>query len=160
MVSELLYTILRIGYLVLMWVFVFAAVMVLRRDVFGTVVTPRGRGLNTDTDRSGRSGKRAKSGVFSPKYLVITDGPLAGTTMPLTDAPILVGRSPACTLVIDDAYASSQHARFFKNSGTWFIEDLDSTNGTFVNDQQISQPQVVGQGTTVRIGQTIMELSK
>lgn len=166
MVSELVYTIIRIGYLALMWLFVLAAVLVLRRDVFGTVVIPRGRGRVPSEEASevkaagNTKRKKHREQVLAPKYLLVTDGPLTGTTLPLTDAPILVGRSPACTLVIDDAYASSQHARLFSNGGTWFIEDLDSTNGTFVDGVQISQPQVIDQSSNIRIGQTTMELSR
>ncbi len=95
-----------------------------------------------------------------PSRLVVTAGPLTGTTIPLTTSSILIGRAPSCTLVLDDDYSSSRHARIFPQHGSWFVEDLGSTNGTYVEDQRIAQVTPLGPGTRVRIGQSVVELQR
>ena len=53
-----------------------------------------------------------------------------------------------------------QHARLFAKNNSWFVEDLGSTNGTFVNDQKLAAPAMLQPGDKVRVGQTIMELRR
>ncbi|WP_152204772.1 FHA domain-containing protein FhaB/FipA [Georgenia thermotolerans] len=160
--SELVLTLLRVGYLVLLWGFVLAALAVLRRDIFGTRVTPRGPGRPTRAPRNRRpaAGGAAAPARGAPTRLVVTEGPLSGTTIPLGPSSIVVGRAPSCSLVLDDDYSSSRHARFFPKDGTWWIEDLGSTNGTVVAGERIGQPVQVPPGTPVRIGQTRIELRR
>lgn len=116
MTTDLAFTVFRIGFLVLLWLLVLAAVNTLRRDIFGTVVTPRGKGRDKATSRRKASRdkrkdkKRTSSNPLAPKDLLVTGGPLVGTMLPLGEAPIVIGRSPACTLVLEDEYASSRHA--------------------------------------------------
>ena len=71
-----------------------------------------------------------------------------------------IGRAPECELLIDDTYASSQHARIFGKNGTWYVEDLGSTNGTFVNDQKLAAPAMVQPGDKIRVGTTVLELRR
>ena len=66
--------------------------------------------------------------------LVVVAGPLTGTVLPLDEAPITIGASPRATLVIDDDYCSSRHARVFREGDNWMVEDLGSTNGTYLDD--------------------------
>jgi pSer/pThr/pTyr-binding forkhead associated (FHA) protein len=73
---------------------------------------------------------------------------------------VLVGRAPSCTLVLDDDYSSSRHARVFQQDGQWFVEDLGSTNGTFVADQRVEGPTPVPTGTPVRVGRSVLELQR
>jgi pSer/pThr/pTyr-binding forkhead associated (FHA) protein len=75
-------------------------------------------------------------------------------------ASMTVGRAPECELRIDDTYASQQHARLFARNNSWFVEDLGSTNGTFVNDQKLAAPAMLQPGDRVRVGQTILELRR
>jgi hypothetical protein len=75
-------------------------------------------------------------------------------------ASMTIGRAPECELRVDDTYASQQHARLFAKSNSWFVEDLGSTNGTFVNDQKLAAPAMLQPGDKVRVGQTIMELRR
>ncbi|MDD9207303.1 FHA domain-containing protein [Georgenia sp. 10Sc9-8] len=152
--SELIVTLLRLGYLVLLWVFVLAAIGVLRHDVFGTRVTSRDRPA-----APARGGGRPRRPGPATR-LVVTAGPLAGTTLPLGGSPVLVGRSPGCTLVLDDDYSSNRHARFFPQDGAWWLEDLGSTNGTFLGDERVTGPVQVRAGVPVRIGQTVIELRR
>jgi pSer/pThr/pTyr-binding forkhead associated (FHA) protein len=168
--SELTITLLRLGYLVLLWLFVLAAISVLRRDLYGTRIVSR---------RLRRTQRRApapyaapppqptaeRSAPFPrrdavPRRLVVTAGPLTGTTLPLGASPVLIGRAASCTLVLDDDYSSSRHARIFPESGQWYVEDLGSTNGTFVGRERVTDPVQVGIGSQVKVGQSILELQR
>ncbi|MFC4554819.1 FHA domain-containing protein FhaB/FipA [Georgenia faecalis] len=176
--SELAVTLLRLSYLVLLWVFVLGALAVLRQDIFGTRLNRR-----PQRDRRAAAAATARKAAaappsapprpapqpaapvrtgtrHTPTRLVVSAGPLAGASLPLGPGPILVGRAPGCTLVLDDDYSSGRHARFFPQDGQWWLEDLGSTNGTFVRDERISTPVVVPAGTPVRIGQTVIELQR
>jgi len=75
-------------------------------------------------------------------------------------ASMVVGRAPECDLRIEDTYASQQHARLFGKNGAWFVEDLGSTNGTFVNDQKLAAPAMVQVGDKIRVGTTVLELRR
>lgn len=90
--------------------------------------------------------------------LVVTAGSLAGTRLRLGDGPILIGRAEDSTLVLDDDYASTRHARLLRNGPTWILEDLGSTNGTYLDRSRISAPVQVHVGVPVRIGRTVLEL--
>lgn len=159
MTSDLAFNIFRLGYLLLLWVMVFGAVAVLRRDIFGTVVTPRGKGRKSaDKRRRQARRERASATPSTPQSLLITGGPLVGMILPLSNSPITIGRSPSSSLVLEDEYASSRHARLSPGDDGWWIEDLGSRNGTFVDDERLGEPRPLPPGTTVRIGQTTLEL--
>ena len=172
--SELTITLLRLGYLALLWVLVLFAIGVLRRDLYGTRITDRRRrkvavpaaaaaAVATEPTKPETAPTRiprsARSGA-GPGRLVVTEGPLRGTIVPLGTSSVLIGRAPGCTLVLDDDYSSSRHARIFPQNGQWFVEDLGSTNGTFVADQRVEAPTPVPTGTPVRVGQSILELQR
>ncbi|MDC4233973.1 FHA domain-containing protein [Actinomyces sp. B33] len=166
MTSDLAFTLFRFGFLILLWLLVLAAVATLRRDVFGTVVTPRGKGRK-EADERRRANRRARraarvkgAAAAAPNTLLITGGPLVGTALPLGASPIVIGRSPACTLVLEDEYASSRHAALSPGSDGWWIEDLSSRNGTFVDDERLTEPRPLKAGDIIRIGQTTLELVK
>jgi len=90
----------------------------------------------------------------------VTEGSLAGTTVNLSSSQILIGRNPEATLVLDDDYASGRHARIYPDNGRWYVEDLGSTNGTFIGRERVSAPTPLSVGTTLRVGQTVIELRK
>ena len=75
-------------------------------------------------------------------------------------ASMLVGRAPECDIKVDDTYASQQHARLFGRQGGWYVEDLGSTNGTFVNEQRLAAPALVQPGDKIRVGTTTLELKR
>lgn len=150
--SELAFTIARLGYLVLLWVFVFFVVRVLRRDVADVSATPTRRG-SLRRDAGATPGRNR-----GPTRLVITEGPLAGSMVPLTPTSITIGRDQNCTLVLNDSYASSRHARVFPKDGAWWLEDLSSTNGTTLAGRPVYGAVELPVGVPVRIGQTTLEL--
>ena len=84
----------------------------------------------------------------------------AGRVFELGDE-VTVGRSPGCAVPLDDdTFASSIHARVFRRSGELWIEDLGSTNGTFLNDERLDVPARLRRGDRVKVGSTILEVAR
>ena len=170
--SELTLTLLRLGFLALLWILVLSVAAVLRRDIFGARVTrrqtaPTGHASSgppaAPAAAPGGGAGSAPSGRdrrTDGRTLVVTAGSLQGTTLTLSQAPVLVGRAPECTLVVEDDYASSRHARFYLRDGAWYVEDLGSTNGTFIGKTRLTTPTRIEIGVAVRIGRTVLELRR
>jgi len=156
--SALAMTLLRLGFLFLLWAFVYLVVRVMKRDLYGTRITSAAAAASAPALREALE----PSATLSPRpnRLVVVEGSLTGTQIPLASSAILIGRSPSCTLVLDDDYSSSRHARIFPQADQWMVEDLDSTNGTFVNGERVYQPTPVPIGASVRVGQSIFELQR
>ena len=95
-----------------------------------------------------------------PTKLQVVSGPNAGQSVPLSDQPILLGRGTDASIRLDDDYVSTRHARFATNGEQWFVEDVGSTNGTYLGSQRVTSPVPVGIGIQVRLGKTIVELRK
>jgi hypothetical protein len=159
--SELTLTLLRLGYLALLWLLVLSVVAILRRDLFGTRVTRRGPAVaGAPAPGRGRREAPPEGQAPLPRTLVVTEGSLKGTTITLGQAPILIGRAPESTLVLEDDYASGRHARLSLQQGTWMVEDLGSTNGTFLGRNRVQDPVPIAPGVPVRIGRTVLELRR
>lgn len=155
--SELTLTVLRYGFLILIWILVISVVSALRRDL---VVGSKNR-LGTPSARQARKHPELVDEAparVTARTLVVTEGPLKGTTLDLASSPILLGRAQEATLVLEDDYASGRHARLFPQGSRWFIEDLGSTNGTFLAGSQLTRALPVDLGVPVRIGKTVIEL--
>lgn len=166
--NALTLTVIRIAFLALLWLFVIAAVGVVRTDIFGTSTPsrrqarmqrqPRARppapGRPPRPPRGGRTGRAA------PQQLLVTAGALAGTSLGLADQQITIGRANDATLVLNDDYASTRHARLFPQDGQWIVEDLGSTNGTYLDRQKVTRPTPVPVGVPIRIGKTVLELRR
>jgi pSer/pThr/pTyr-binding forkhead associated (FHA) protein len=157
--SELTLTLIKLGFLAVLWLFVLSAVSVIRSDIFGTKApsTPRPPKQKA-APKPRKSPRKAPRGV--PTTLKIVDGPNAGQSVPLGDGPILLGRGTDAAIRLDDDYVSTRHARFATNGEQWFVEDLGSTNGTYLGSQRITAPIPIGLGIQVRLGKTIVELQK
>lgn len=93
-----------------------------------------------------------------PRALVVVEGPAAGTEVELGSAPVMLGRAQESTLVLVDDYASGKHARLFPQGSRWFLEDLGSTNGTWLDEEQLTRAATVEPGERIRIGKTVLEL--
>ncbi|MCG7528157.1 FHA domain-containing protein [Streptomyces sp. OfavH-34-F] len=169
--SELTLTVMRLGFLAVLWLFVIVAVQVIRSDLFGTRVTQRGS-RRTATDARPAQGRqnaappqqRQQSGRQrrgAPTKLVVSEGTLTGTTVALQGQTITLGRAHDSTIVLDDDYASSRHARIYPDrDGQWIVEDLGSTNGTYLDRTRLTTPTPVPLGAPIRIGKTVIELRK
>lgn len=151
MASELVVSLVKFGLLALLWLFVLAAVRVVRADLYGTRTGPPAPTAPAPRPAGRRS---------SARQLVVTEGPLTGTSLTLADAPITIGRADDSTLVVTDDYTSGRHARLVPGDGAWLLEDLGSTNGTFLGNRKVSTPLPVPIGQPIRIGRTVLELRR
>jgi pSer/pThr/pTyr-binding forkhead associated (FHA) protein len=161
--NALTLTLIRLAFLAVLWLFVIAAVGVVRTDLFGASSATRAQRRQRKAPRTAkppRPPKPARPGRGAPSQLLVTAGPLAGTSIGLTDQQITIGRANDATLVLNDDYASSRHARLFPQDGQWIVEDLGSTNGTYLDRQKVSQPIPVPPGVPIRIGKTVLELRR
>ena len=150
----------KFGFLAVLWLFVLSAVSVVRSDMFGAKVDPRATGRAGKAAKAPKPAKPARSRRSAPSQLVIVDGNNAGTTIPLGQEPIVLGRGSDGSIRLDDDYVSTRHARFVPHDGQWFVEDLGSTNGTYVGNQRLTRPTPIELGTPVRLGKTVVELRK
>jgi pSer/pThr/pTyr-binding forkhead associated (FHA) protein len=163
--SELTLTVLRLGFLVLLWTFVLTLAGVMRTDLFGPRASggrparPAARGTPSPAKQP-KPAKPRTSRRGTARHLTVVEGSLAGTDLTLGQSPITIGRSPDCTLVIDDDYASNHHARISPHDNGWVIEDLGSTNGTYVRSTRVNGVVTVPLSTPIRIGKTVLELRK
>ena len=162
--SALVVTIARFGLLLLLWLFIFFVLATVRNDIYGGTIKSAKKQKYANALRANNSSKN-KNIATSPvapypkePMLCVIQGALAGTTIRIGNSPISVGRSPDSSLVLDDGYASARHARFYLRNGKVILEDLDSTNGTWVNNQQIHDEITLTPGMYVTIGKTILEL--
>lgn len=158
--SELTLNVIRLGLLALLWAFVFSVVGALRNDLYGTRVQARKSSRRPPT--AARQPERKPRRRGGPSHLAVVAGSLRGTTVPLSDAGLLIGRNPECALVLTDDFASGRHLRIaLGNDGTtWYADDLGSTNGTYVNNRRITEPTPLPPGAQIRIGQTVLELQR
>jgi pSer/pThr/pTyr-binding forkhead associated (FHA) protein len=92
--------------------------------------------------------------------VLVVEGSNVGERAELDQAPILIGRGADAQIRLDDDYVSTRHARIAQSADQWFVEDLGSTNGTYIGSARITQPTTITLGTQVRIGKTILELRK
>ena len=164
---EPLLNVLKICLLILLYLFFFRVL----RAVWAEVHLARQTSSGTTSGRSRRGGRSGKAGGAGrgprrtrarertpPRLKVVEPAELAGTTYPLGDE-LTVGRAAGCQITLDDTYASQVHARVFMRDDQLYVEDLGSTNGTYLNRRKVSAPMVVSHGDQIQIGSTIMEVS-
>ncbi|WP_460775378.1 FHA domain-containing protein FhaB/FipA [Microbacterium sp. GXF7504] len=170
--SQLTLLLLQVGFLVLLWFFVFAVVYSLRADVFGVrarklpepaaAPTPAPAAAATAPVAPKAAPKKqpkgAKATVETAHRIVITSGPKTGLEIPLGSEPLTIGRSSESGLVIRDDYTSSHHARLMLWGEQWMLQDLDSTNGTWHDGERVSAPVPIVLGAPIKVGATTFEL--
>lgn len=145
----------RVGFLLLLWLFIWSVLRILRTDIYaptGAVLVRRGLALRGTLLPS--RGQRRNT----PGQLIVTEGALAGTRIQLGSQAVLIGRADDSTLVLTDDYASTRHARLSPRGSEWYVEDLGSTNGTYLDRAKVTTAVRVPMGTPVRIGKTVIEL--
>ncbi len=164
--TEFALTLLRLAFLGALWLFIIITVIALRRDLMqprearpATSSRPPKAPRPAKPPKPAKAAKPAKHAKVGPA-LVVTEGPLAQTVIPLGTAQITLGRAPDSTLVIDDDYASSRHARLYPGDDGWIVEDLGSTNGTWIDRTRITSPTVLPPGVPLRIGRTTLQLKR
>lgn len=157
--SALTLTLIRLSFLGVLWIFVFVALSVLRSDLRAPTMGARAP-VRPNSQRAAEPKSKGRGGK-APRKLVITQGSLAGTSVPLSDQPITIGRAPDSTIVLDDDYVSHRHARLAPDAqGRWLVDDVGSTNGTYLDRQRVTGPVLVGTGVAIRIGKTVLELRR
>ena len=157
MASEITVTILRFAFLALLWLFVFMILSAARRDlgVGRNFTTARAEQVPPTHTAPQQSTPKPPS---RPSLLVIMDGEQAGAMMRLADRPVTIGRAPDIEVSLQDDYSSGRHARLFPQGSRWFLEDLGSTNGTFVNGTKLTRATPLEVGTDFRVGRTTIQL--
>ena len=151
--SSVLVTALRVAFLALLWLFILLAANVVRTDMFGRTVAAG----SPELAPAKTAPKRRRN---APTRLVVTEGRSAGAEVGLVDG-LIVGRARDASLPIDDDYSSTHHAQFTETAaGGWLIEDLTSTNGTYVNEVRVIAPTTVTTKDDIRIGRTHLRLEK
>ncbi|WP_433331156.1 FHA domain-containing protein FhaB/FipA [Spirillospora sp. CA-294931] len=154
-------TLIKLAFLAVLWLFVIAAVGVIRADMFGSKAATRAAQQPRPPKPAKAAAKPPRAAQRSaPHQMVVVQGERAGTVIDLTGVPITIGRANDSTLVVTDDYASSRHARLFAQDGQWIVEDLGSTNGTYLGRTKVTRPMPVPPGVPVRIGKTVIELRK
>ena len=156
--SEALLTILKICLLVLLYLF-FLRVL---RAVWAEIRTPVpvAAGGPAPAKRAPRKARATGGrGGGMPKQLRLVE-PAAqkGRAFPLGDE-LTLGRAAGCSVTLDDTYVSQIHARVFAQDGKFFVEDLGSTNGTYLNRTKVQGPMVMQRGDKLQVGSTVMELA-
>ena len=158
MTSPLAIQLMRFAFLALLWLFLFGMIRVIRMELrtAGAPRVPVPAKPKSKKARVAASDGRSGRGALS--QLIVTEGSLAGTRVALAGKPILIGRANDSTLVLTDDYASTRHARISESNGVWYLEDLGSTNGTYIGHTKVTGPVPLEAGVVIRIGKTAMEL--
>jgi hypothetical protein len=91
------------------------------------------------------------------ELVFLEPAPLAGTSTPLA-AEMTIGRGSGCTIVVDDHFISSVHTRVFQRDENWLVEDLGSTNGTYLNRKKVTGSTVIHRGDQIQVGNAILEV--
>ncbi|CAO1648854.1 FHA domain-containing protein [Salinibacterium sp. NSLL150] len=173
--SELTLLLLRVAFLAIMWGFIFAIVYALRSDLFGEKVrrmpvqsAAQAQQAAAPTAPAPAAAQPTRPVAPAPAdgssldatRLVIVSGSKEGLEISLPEEQLTIGRSSESGLVIRDDYTSTHHARLLRWADSWVVQDLDSTNGTFLAGQRVSVPTPIPLNTPIKIGTTSFELRR
>ena len=156
--SEIAFLIIKVVFLALLWLFILSAVSVIRSDLFGKTVRASDQPQPQELETPLPPPRKAKRQRGQPRVFMITQGNQAGLSADLAGGVIMIGRGSDCQLILDDDYVSTRHARVVSSPNGIYVEDLGSTNGTYVNGQRITAPTTITLADTVRIGKAMMRL--
>jgi pSer/pThr/pTyr-binding forkhead associated (FHA) protein len=151
-------TVLKIVFLALLYFFVYRAIRSVVIDLRG----PAAAAKRSEARATPAPARQAGSRQRPPRSVVVMDerGQKADTIRLDGGAAWQIGRAEACQIQLSDTYVSSFHARIFSKNGSWFVEDLGSTNGTYLNQRRLTTPSELRAGDKVKLGKTTLELRR
>lgn len=164
--SELALFLVRIGFVAVLWIFILSLLSVIRADLYGRRVISKIARQNAPQlgNSPGIAGSVASLGIedseiFTPNHIAMLTGRSAGSSVSLEGKKeVLIGRAASCDLVLSDEFSSNMHAKLVLVGLDWVLQDLNSTNGTFLDGKRVGTPATIGLGMTIRIGTTTFEL--
>jgi pSer/pThr/pTyr-binding forkhead associated (FHA) protein len=145
-------TVLKVALLAFLYFFVWRAVRAVVIDLYG----PREKRPRTDRQRKARRGR----GRGTPTKVVVLDASGSRVSTHRLSGSLEIGRESSCQIRPEDTYISQQHARIFERNGSWVVEDLGSTNGTYLNQQKVTVPSQISPGDRIRVGKTVLEVRR
>ncbi len=159
--SDLVVLALKLLFLALLWLFVLFVGNVIRTDMFGRKLATDDAGELRPVRELKKQQKRrtARPAKKLPSRLRVSRGKQEGLTLPLGEG-IKIGRAADCQLILDDDYVSTRHAQIVRTDTGYLVEDLGSTNGTYLNNERITAAAPFGTADTLRIGRTLMVVEK
>ena len=147
-------TVLKIALLLMLYFFVFRAVRVIASDLYGRAAA---RPTRPAQGRS-RPARRGRGGT--PSRVVLLDQQGGKGAQHRLNGTLTIGRGPDVDIPLEDTYASTHHARISQRNEAWMVEDLGSTNGTYLNQRKVTVPTQLSPGDRIRIGNTYLEVRK
>ena len=156
--SEQLIDLLKLGLLALLYLFFLRVIWAVWTELRTPAVEPVGADTVVAAPPRGARARRSRPVRGEPSALRVTEPAEAAASHPLA-AEMTMGRAPGCTVVIDDTYVSQLHARVYRSDDGWFVEDIGSTNGTFLNGQQVGTAQRLSLGDRIQLGNAVLEVS-
>jgi pSer/pThr/pTyr-binding forkhead associated (FHA) protein len=154
-------TVLKIVFLALLYFYVYRAIRSVVLDLRGgNARAARTVAWNPPRPAEGPARTAPVRGK-APRSVVVTNergGKVEAR--PLSEGQLQIGRAEACQIRLPDTYVSQFHARIYPRDGAWFVEDLGSTNGTYLNQRRITSPAELRAGDRLRVGKTTLELRR
>jgi pSer/pThr/pTyr-binding forkhead associated (FHA) protein len=139
----------------LIWLFFFRVI----RAVWVQVRPPSARGARAQAQAAAGPSAASRGRAGKLQLKVIEPPDRYGQAFEVGEE-VTLGRAPGCGVRVEDAYTSSLHARLYRRNGSLWVEDLGSTNGTWVNAERIGTTAKLGKGDLLQVGGTVFEVSR
>ncbi len=156
MLPSVLLTLLKFGLLLALYLFLARALRVVTADLYG----PRRKATVPPRPAVAAAAPAPRRARKAPREIVVHGPEAAPVVRPLRKQALTIGRAAHADIVIDDVYASDEHAQLLPDDDGWTVRDLGSTNGTFLNDAKVTRPTPLAAGDQLRMGKTRVEVRK
>ena len=154
---QLVLELLKYVFLVMLYIFIARAVKAVYVELRPQPTGRRPSGRRAQAPAPARAASR--KGKAARKVAIVEGASSKGKSFELGDE-LIIGRADKCHIVLDDTYVSQMHARIYPRDGTVMLEDLGSTNGTYLNRRRITGTTELHRGDQVKIGKTVLELRR